>query len=238
MQASLGHSSSSSSSHKGKKEGSSKGTTPVGSEDNSACTPQQPVALSPPVLPERLPLQEVPILTSPHKKSHKSKTTPRTGAVASPSSAENPPVATPKSSQVKSGRKQSKKAHSKRSKAQSGNDGAGSFRRSGSTHSLDDTVSSSSIGESDRNSFRFLDEFEENTSTVKANATPRSFRSPPPNGGASLRRGSYDSNEARKPSLSFSSSEALSDAILSIDSCTSGDSTPKVLLTRQDPNAS
>jgi len=221
------------SSHKGG--GSSKTGAAAAATESESTTPQLQSAMSPPVLPEPLALRETPILTStPHKKHSKSRTTPRGTANASPATSEIPPGSTPKNSQAKSGRKQSKKGHSKRGKDREGEkDGVGSsFRRSGSTHSLDDSVSTSSrgSGEGDRNSFRFLDEFEENTPNAKAAATPRSFR----NYASGPRRGSYDSNEARKPSLSFSSSE-VSDALLSVGSCTSGDSTPMASLPRPDP---
>jgi len=196
-----------------------------GNPDSELSTSQ--IGLSPPVLPERLPLQDASVVaSSPHKK-HKNKTTPR--ATASPIQDPTSENSTPKTSHSKTRKQSSKsKSHSKRSK-----DEKDGFRRSGSTHSLDDTVSVSIVREDDHTepSFRLLAE-DEDTGTAPSPTTAvtvHSFRKGS-SGAGGFRRGSYDSAEVRKPSSSFSSSDALSDVILSIDSCncTSGELTPKV----------
>jgi len=236
------------SSHKAPPSSSSKSTTPVTNESDTPAP--QTVALSPPVLPERLALQETPaVLSSPHKKhKHKSRTTPRGTATPSPRTdptSVNPnPELTPRSSHAKSGRKARQKNHSKKGDdVQNKTDGS-SFRRSGSTHSLDDNIptQSSMLDGSRSSSFRYTDEDYDRhdrhsaTASPSSNAPSHTFRK---NSTATLglRRGSYDAAEIRKPSLSFSSSEALSDALLSVDSITSGESTPKVSVTRFDPTS-
>jgi len=229
--------------HRSNHKSSSSKNTPVNAAVavDSDLTNSQVVGQSPPVLPERLPLHDAAKVT-PSKKHHKNKTTPRgaSSPMADPNSTDISVIATPRTghSHTKNGRKSSKqKSHSKRSKDAQAVADSTSFRRSGSTHSLDEVISVSvSCDDDSRNSFRLLEEGGDNAGTNNSTAPPHSFRKGS-SGNGGFRRGSYDSSEARKPSYSFSSSEALSDIILSIDSGTSEESTPKVSLTHPDPRS-
>jgi len=205
-------------------------------------TPQPP-SQSPPILPERPPLQEAAALTTPHRRNkHKNRSTPRgTGSPTQESTPENPLAATPRSSHAKcSHSKGSTRKHSKRKnrskqrgEAQTAREGD-SFRRSGSTQSLEEVVSSS-IPLEDEESGEDSSVAASPSVTVQS-AHERSGTSSPTVtiqvNSPFRKRGSSHGTKVRKSSLSFSGSNSPPESILSISS--SGDSTPLVSVTNTE----